>query len=128
VPDPEQVANDIANGMPSPYCPGRTIASCPSAAARELERNILSQAEQGADQEQIEQALVERFGQDVMGDAYSAELLLTVLAGAVLGLVAIAFGGRRWLRGVAPTDPMPAGPTQDDLDRLEAALDEVDEF
>lgn len=128
----ESLARDIASDMPSPYCPGRSIASCPSDAARELEDDILELAKQGMDREQIETVLVDRFGEDKMGQDTQSEILVAILLGAVLALAAIVWASRRWLRRPA-TGPAPeTGATSltkvsaDELDRLEDELDEID--
>jgi hypothetical protein len=48
--DPEQaeaLATELSHDLMSPYCPGRTIATCPSPQARKLEALILEQAQAG---------------------------------------------------------------------------------
>jgi cytochrome c-type biogenesis protein CcmH/NrfF len=128
----ESLARDIAAEMPSPYCPGRSIASCPSEAARVLEDDILGLAKQGQDREQIEGALVTRFGEDKMGTAHQSEILVAIILGAVMALAMIMFAARKWLR---PADAgsgkaASAGPlakvSADELDRLEDELDEIE--
>lgn len=131
----EQLAQDIAGEMPSPYCPGRSIASCPSGAARELEHDILGLAKQGKTREQIEQILVARFGEQTMGQAHSPVVLIGIGVASVLALALIVRAGRSWLRkpatagagvagGAAPTDI--EGVSRTELDRLEDELDRLD--
>ena len=129
----EALTRDIAAEMPSPYCPGRSISSCPTEAARELEDDILGMAKQGKDREQIEAALVARFGEEKMGKAQESEVLVAVILAAVLALGAIVFVARKWLRptpgaavaaGVGGTAL--AGVNANELDRLEDELDHVD--
>jgi cytochrome c-type biogenesis protein CcmH/NrfF len=130
----EALTRDIAAEMPSPYCPGRSISSCPTEAARELEDDILGMAKQGKDREQIEAALVARFGEEKMGKAQESEVLVAVILAAVLALGAIVFMARKWLRptpgaGVAAAGAggtALAGVQASELDRLEDELDEVD--
>lgn len=130
----EALARDIASDMPSPYCPGRSIASCPSQSARELEDDILAMAQQGKDRKTIETALVARFGEEKMGSDSQAEVLVTIVLGAVLAMVAIVFLARKWLRPATPQAAAAtgAGPlnsvSADELDRLEDELDELDEL
>jgi cytochrome c-type biogenesis protein CcmH/NrfF len=133
----ESLAQDIAAEMPSPYCPGRSIASCPSEPARELEDDILTLAKQGKDREQIEAILVDRFGEEKMGKAHQTEIVVAIVVTAVLALGAIVMMARKWLRP-APlvAAPVAAGPaaeasplasvSPDELDRLEDELDEID--
>ena len=65
----ERVLAELSNELMSPYCPGRTIASCPSGQARKLEDHILAEAQAGKTREEIEQSLVERFGPEIIGYA-----------------------------------------------------------
>jgi hypothetical protein len=138
----EQLAQDIAAEMPSPYCPGRSIASCPTQAARELEDDILGLAKQGKDREQIEAVLVDRFGAQTMGQAHSPVVLVGIGLASVVALAAIIHAGRTWLRKpvVAPALATATGTTSDaaapslegvsraELDRLEDELDELKEL
>jgi len=134
----ESLARDIAAEMPSPYCPGRSIASCPSEPARELEDDILGLAKQGKDREQIEQILVQRFGEEKMGKAHQSEVIVAITIAAILALFAIITMARKWLRPALATDSTVAQPDaaaepsplasvkQAELDRLEDELDEID--
>jgi cytochrome c-type biogenesis protein CcmH/NrfF len=128
----EELTRDIAAEMPSPYCPGRSISSCPTEAARELEDDILDLAKEGKDREQIELVLVARFGEEKMGKAHENEVLVGVIVGAVLALGVILYTARKWLRpaSVAVSTATPAatlaGATPSELDRLEEELDELD--
>lgn len=62
---PPPWAYSLAHDLMSPFCPGRTLAACPSPQADQLRQWILFQAAAGQTQDQIEEALFERFG-DVM--------------------------------------------------------------
>jgi cytochrome c-type biogenesis protein CcmH/NrfF len=142
-PDPhaEQLAQDLAREMPSPYCPGRTISSCPSEAARELEDDILALAQQGKDRTEIEQILIDRFGADTMGEARNDTVFFTIVGIGVVALILLALLMRRWLapdvpvsgdraaEGMATAGESPlAGVAAAELDRLEDELDELDEI
>ncbi len=131
----EQLAQDIAGEMPSPYCPGRSIASCPSGAARELEHDILGLAKQGKSRDQIEEILVARFGEQTMGQAHSPVVLIGIGVASALALALIVRAGRSWLRkpsmagaagagAATPTNIAGVSPTE--LDRLEDELDRLD--
>jgi cytochrome c-type biogenesis protein CcmH/NrfF len=138
----ERVLSDLSNDLMSPYCPGRTIASCPSEQARKLEDHILAQAEAGKSRKEIEAELVEQFGPEIVGYAPQPMLLYGVAAAGFAGLLAVAWVGRRWLRGRAPTPALagaaagagaagsvsPGRPSAAERDRLEDALDDLDEF
>ncbi len=133
---PERVLSDLSNELMSPYCPGRTIASCPSDQARKLEDHILAEAQAGKSREDIEQSLVQRFGPQIIGYAPQPVVLYGAAAAGFAGLLLLAWAGRRWRRAKAATSstvaPGPAAPatalSPRDRDRLDDALDEVDEF
>lgn len=150
----EQLTRDLANELMSPYCPGRTISSCPSQNARKLEDFILEQAEAGKSRDEIEQILVEEFGRDKLGTVTSPHVVWTASAIALLAALLIGvWAYRRVVQrqalahaggGASPADARPGGaamadtfaapsrdaaaPSDDELDRLEDALDDIREF
>lgn len=131
--EPERVLAELSNELMSPYCPGRTIASCPSGQARKLEDHILAEAQAGKTREEIEQSLVERFGPEIIGYAPQPVVLYGAAAAGFVGLLALVWVGRRWRRrppATATAAATPAAPSLSarDRDRLDDALDEVDEF
>jgi cytochrome c-type biogenesis protein CcmH/NrfF len=132
-PEAERILQELSNDLMSPYCPGRTIASCPSKNARMLEDHILAEAQAGKTREEIEQQLVTRFGTDIVGYKPPPLVLYgTVLGGALaLGLLLVA--GRRWVRKTATAAAggaaaATAEPTRAELDALDDALDEEEGF
>lgn len=138
-PEAEQLTRDLANDLMSPYCPGRTISSCPSQQARKLEDYIQQQAEAGASREEIEQILVQRFGEEKLGSRDDPTVLYGSIAAALVGAIVLAGAARRWLRaspapGAAPKAAVGANsgaraaPSQAELDGLEDALDDLEEF
>ena len=135
-PNAEDLANQVANELPSPYCPGRSIASCPSELARVLEQDILEQAKAGQSREEIETALVARFGEEKMGSEFSGELAVVITLVGLLAIVVVVMGARRWVKKpTEATEKTGAGESDSksslseaELDRLEDALDEVEEF
>ena len=129
----EALAHDLAADLPSPYCPGRSIASCPSSAARDLEDDILDLALQGKDRKEIEAVLVARFGEEKMGNSQQSELIVGIILAALLALALIVIAARKWMRRPAerardrnrgPLD----GASASEIDRLEDELDELDEL
>jgi cytochrome c-type biogenesis protein CcmH/NrfF len=97
-PDPDQVLSELSNGLMSPYCPGRTIAACPSGQARKLEDHILEEAKAGKSSAEIRQELVQRFGPEIVGDAPQPAILWGALLVGALALGGITLGARRWVR------------------------------
>ena len=56
----------ISHELMSPFCPGRTLASCPSEKADELRLWILLQESAGATREEVEAQLVARYGSEIL--------------------------------------------------------------
>ncbi|MCX4244568.1 cytochrome c-type biogenesis protein CcmH [Paraliomyxa miuraensis] len=130
--DPDQILQTLSNDLMSPYCPGRTISSCPSDRARDLEQRILTEAKAGKSRDDIEQGLVRDFGPEIRGYEGSPVLLYGSLVTGLVVLVVLVMAGRRWARrpvlAGAAVAAAGASPTRAELDRLEDALDEVDDF
>ena len=74
----------------SPFCPGRTLAECPSPQADELRLWILEQARAGATREEVEAELLRSFG-DKLRQAPRAEGI-GLLAYGVPGVFLLAGG------------------------------------
>ena len=75
----------------SPYCPGRTVSSCPSPQAAELVQWMLLQESGGATREEVIAMLVERFGEEILGAPPAKGITLWAYILPVLGFV--VFGG-----------------------------------
>ncbi len=134
-PSPDQILQELSNDLMSPYCPGRTIASCPSQQARKLEDHILAEAKAGKSRDEIEQALVARFGPQIVGYRGDAMVLWGPVVVGLLALLLLAWAARRWVRGRSRADEAgrEADRSPEPLDdeqrrRLEDALDEIDAF
>jgi cytochrome c-type biogenesis protein CcmH/NrfF len=140
-PDPAQaeaLMQQLAHDLMSPYCPGRTIASCPSPQARKLEEHILGQAREGKSRAEIEEALVARFP-DIRGYVGRPEIIYGTALLALLAIVGIVMVARRWVgraavgapapvaAGAAPVPP-PGAPSRREIGALDDALDRIDEF
>ncbi len=151
----EALATELSHDLMSPYCPGRTIATCPSPQARKLEAHILEQAQQGKSRLEIETALADRFP-DIRGYVGRPEIIYGTAVVALIAIIGLVLVGRRWVRsgrrhdpafaGLAPPDApsskvptepeMPTSPaaattgrpSRRELDALDDALDRIDEF
>jgi len=66
-PEPESWGYDLSHDLMSPFCPGRTLATCPSPQAAELVQWIVMQEAAGASQEQVVDMLIERYGEEILG-------------------------------------------------------------
>ena len=104
----------IAHELMSPFCPGRTLAACPSEKADELRVWILLQESAGASREEVEEQLVARYGTDILpaplpddaaGVAGYAVPVLAIVAGAPL-----VFWLLRRLAAPVETSELPTGP------------------
>lgn len=129
----EQVAQALSHELMSPYCPGRTISSCPSPNARKLEAFILEEAAAGKSKAEIEAGLVETFGREKLGSVTSPPVYWTVGLASILAAAWIVRAIRRWRATPAAAvvgAEVETGPRLDpeSLDRLEEALDEIEEF
>jgi len=112
---PPRWAYSLAHDLMSPFCPGRTLAACPSPQAAELRQWILFQAVAGRTREDIEKSLYERYGDEILGAPRAAGWGLS--AYLVPGLAFLVGGGlvfwvlRRLVgRGSAPPASAPAPP------------------
>ncbi len=130
-PAPGHRADDIASHTMSPFCPGRTLSSCPSPKAAEWRHDIRQWVDEGLSTEEIRARLEQRVpGQDLSGAPRSPGgwllpvALLLVSAGVLWAVL------RRLRQG---RDARPAAPRANDdrsaeLDRrLEAELDSLDD-
>ena len=86
----------MAHELMSPYCPGRTLAECPSPQATELRFWILTQAAAGVSEEDVREMLAERFGDILLAapraegwglSAYVVPIGFFVLGGPVVFLI-----------------------------------------
>ena len=120
----------LAHDLMSPFCPGRTLAQCPSPQADELRVWILTQEAAGATRAEVESMLIERFGEEILAaplargvrgfSAYAVPVAAFVLGGGF-----VAFALRRLLgagaeRGEVRPAPAAGPPVASDpeLERL----------
>jgi cytochrome c-type biogenesis protein CcmH len=112
-------AHRIASGVMSPYCPGRTLADCPSPRAGELRAEIRELVDQGLDNEAILTRLEARFGDAIVG--VPRGILGWTVPGLVLivGAAVLIAALRRLSSGRAPqAEPGSEGTAiEKDLDR-----------
>lgn len=110
------VADRLFDELLSPFCPGLTLKNCPSPAADSLRRSIRSHLDQGESIEAVKAALVEAYGETILGapPATGFNLVLWVLpwlsvaaGGTVLALLIV----RRRRRREPPSDTRRIDPT-----------------
>ena len=102
---PEDVANDIASKVMSPFCPGVTLHDCPSAAAQDLRDRIERWARQGLGEDQILDALEADYGVGIRSTPPAGDggWLAWALPGTglALGLVLGWLLLKRWINAAA---------------------------
>ncbi len=123
----EQLTNQLSHDLMSPYCPGRTVATCPSPQARKLEMFILKEAESGKSREQIEEVLVARYP-DILGYKGRPELIIGLGVVALLAMLGLFLAARRWTSKRATTAATPEKHTQRQQDALDDILDQTEGF
>lgn len=118
-------ANRLMGTLMSPFCPGLTLANCPSPYAETLRVSIRTRLEAGEPPDSIVESLVVAFGEGVRGAPPARGIGLALW---VLPVAAVAAGGIGlvwWLRRRRATpDDRPGEPpgelTPQDRARLEA--------
>ena len=120
---PQDVANEVAGEIMSPYCPGVTLHDCPSEPALRMRQRIVSWAEDGWSKERIMQHLEEQWGDVIRSTPPTdgAGLVAWALPGIALlsGLLLAFLAIRSMTARRAPPAP-PVSPS--DRTRLEQEL------
>jgi cytochrome c-type biogenesis protein CcmH/NrfF len=102
-------AYELASELMSPFCPGRTLADCPSPAAASIRMWIVVQAAAGRTREDVEGELYERYGDAIRAAPRAEGLGLTAyvvpVAAFVAGGLLVAFVLRRMTRGGSAAPP-----------------------
>jgi cytochrome c-type biogenesis protein CcmH len=95
--EPEGWAYTLSREVMSPFCPGRTLAECPSSQADQLRLWIITQEAAGVTRAEVEQMLYERFGDEIRsvpqargwGWAYYVVPIAAVLLGGTVVVASI---------------------------------------
>ena len=88
-------AYEMANELMSPFCPGRSIADCPSPQAQTLRMWLIVQESSGRPRAEVEAELVARYGESVLGAPRARGFGLTAYAipAAVVAAGAVCSAG-----------------------------------
>ena len=128
---------DLADGLMSPYCPGRTLSSCPSPQAAELVQWMVVQESGGATKEQVVEMLIERFGEEILGAPPAKGAMIWVYVVPILGFVLggglvvvalrriVARGNVREVASEHGNESQAAGLDADLAKRVDAELDDL---
>jgi cytochrome c-type biogenesis protein CcmH/NrfF len=91
---PDDEAHRLSRELMSPFCPGRTLADCPSPHARLVRDEIEARLEKGETAIAIEQDLVLRYGAEIRGTppakGFAMVLWIVLPLSAGLGLIVLA--------------------------------------
>ena len=91
-PKTEAMAFDIASRTMSPFCPGRTLADCPSPNATEWRQDIRAMLSKGMSAAEIQKVLNQRAGENLSGAPESSLgwlLPVAMVAGALIVLTLV---------------------------------------
>lgn len=106
--DEEPFAYDLAGELMSPFCPGRTLASCPSPQAAELIQKMVVQEAAGASREEVVAMLVDEFGEEILGAPPARGITLWAYVFPVAGFLAFGLVAVLVLRRIVGGPPSPA--------------------
>ena len=118
--DPEiaraRAAHELSRELMSPYCPGRTLADCPSPDAGAVRDEIREALRQGEPVDSIRARIESRFGAQVIGVPTSLLGWMIPIVVLAAGALALVFALRR---AVARGDALPRVLRASDAARLE---------
>ena len=128
-PEASQMASEISNEIFSPFCPGKTLAMCPSPDAAKVRRQIQQLADDGRSKDQIKETIIEEYGEEFRlveppsGDTFG--LRGGIAVGLLLAVFAVVMLSRRRDADVQSSTPedVPDEPAEESED--EAYLDEI---
>lgn len=116
-PDQEALAGAIARQTMSPFCPGRTLADCPSEYAGEWRRDIRQLLAEGRSPAEIQDELERRAGANLSGSPARDTSYWVPAAFAVLGVGVLGAIFLRLRTAPAPAEDGAAAETKDTVDR-----------
>jgi cytochrome c-type biogenesis protein CcmH/NrfF len=112
---------ELAAELMSPFCPGRTLADCPSPAAANIRMWILVQAAAGRTKEDVEDELLARYGDRIRSapkaEGFGWAAYLVPLGVFVGGGLLVVYVLRRMTRGAPPAPPPTARTADPELER-----------
>jgi cytochrome c-type biogenesis protein CcmH/NrfF len=129
---PQTSLSDVEDEVMCPIC-GTLLELSESPQAQREKAFIAGLIAQGKTKEEIKEALVAEYGQEVLalpeGSGFSLSAYLVPAIAFIVAAVALAIGVARWRRDGTPPGqgpPTAAGPSDEDAKRLEADLAKYD--
>lgn len=118
-------ATEVTRELMSPFCPGVTIAECPSDQAKSLSAWIVEQAREGRSRDDVLAQLYDRYGDQVRAtpraEGFGVTAYVIPALAFVAGGVGLALFLRRATRAAPP--PVPSAPLDPAQERrLDEAL------
>jgi cytochrome c-type biogenesis protein CcmH/NrfF len=115
----------ISRTTMSPFCPGRTLDSCPSPNATQWRRDIREMVEKGMSTEEIRVAIAARSEADISGEPSTVldAVLPAAATGVALVLLILLLRTLVRARAAGSARQLPKKPTGDDDQALDARLD-----
>jgi cytochrome c-type biogenesis protein CcmH/NrfF len=109
------VVQSLSQEIMSPYCPGKTLAMCPSGGAAELRRRIQDKAEHGKSKAQIKEEIIDEIGEKYRREEPPTSDNISLAALVLLGLL-FCFGAVWYLARGAEDEPSDKNTPSRDLD------------
>ena len=127
-PDPGAVptAQAVEARVMSSWCPGLTLAECPSAQAGDLRREIAAKVAAGWTNDRIDAWLVANYGESILGRPRGMAAFLVPAAAVLAGGMVVALVLRSRRPGGAGTGPAGAGPAPQEPEADAAYRDRLD--
>lgn len=122
------MVQELSHELYSPFCPGKTIAMCPSGGAAKVRREMQDMARQGMDKPAIKEAILDEYGDEFRFKEPPAQdnipMIAAVLAGLLICLTAVWY-----LTRSGDEDDSETTDTSNLSDEEEVYLDEIrDEY
>lgn len=92
------IARAIIDGSMSPFCPGLTLAACPSPTADSLRRAIIARVESGETREHLVADLEATYGDEIRAAPQATGFGLVGWAVPALALLVAGISVFRWMR------------------------------
>jgi cytochrome c-type biogenesis protein CcmH len=129
---PQTSVGEVSSEVMCPVC-GTLLELAESPQAKRQKAFIARLIGEGRTKEQIKDALVAEYGNEVLalprGSGFDLSAYLVPIVAFVIAVIALAFGVLRWRRaggGSASESAAPPGPSSEDAERLEADLARYD--
>lgn len=105
-----RVTHEVSNEIFSPFCPGKTLAMCPSPNAAEVRMQIQNMAVEGLEADQIKEKIVAQYGEEFRLVDPPLTDNVGLLGALLVGMILAALLIRSW--SVRKSDDPPVEPKE----------------